>query len=152
MTTSALFAFLHHLAAFTLVSTIVVEWLLIRGELTPLNVRRLARADAFVGASATTILIVGALRVMYFEKGPAFYMHNAAFFAKMTLFLAVALLSIYPTIQLIRWSRAVRAGQSIAPDASTISRVKKLLHLELIGLVLILLCAAMMARGIGSFA
>ena len=151
MTTSALFAFLHHLAAFTLVSTIVVEWLLMRGELTPLAVRRLARADAFVGASAGAILAIGALRVMYFEKGPAFYMHNAAFLAKMALFFGVALLSIYPTIQFIAWSRAVKAGRAVAPDGAKLARVRKLLHLELVGIVFILLFAALMARGIGSF-
>ncbi len=152
MVTSALFAFLHHLAAFTLVSAIVVEWLLIRGELTALNIRRLARADAFVGASATAILVIGALRVMYFEKGPAFYTHNVAFFAKMALFLAGALLSIYPTMQFIKWSRVAKSGHAMAPDAGKLALVRKLLHLELIGIVFILLGAAMMARGIGSFA
>ena len=124
----------------------------VRGELTPLTVRRLARADAFVGASATAILVVGALRVMYFEKGAAFYMHNAAFFAKMALFLVVALMSIYPTIRFIAWSRAAKAGGPIDPLASQVALVRKLLHLELIGVVLIVACAAMMARGIGSFA
>ncbi len=124
MTPSAFFAFLHHLAAFTLVSTIVVEWLLIRGELTPVNVRRLAHADACVGASALAILVIGALRVMYFEKGTAFYTHNAAFFAKMALFLAVALLSIYPTIQFIAWARTVKAGRTLAPDAEKLARVR----------------------------
>ncbi|MGI9024540.1 MAG: DUF2214 family protein, partial [Burkholderiaceae bacterium] len=144
MATSALFAFLHHLAAFTLVSAIVVEWLLMRNELTAQNARQLARADAFLGASATAILVIGALRVMYFEKGPSFYMHNEAFFAKMALFLVVALLSIYPTIQFMKWSRAVKAGQPIAPDAGQLALVRRLLHFELIGIVLILLCAALM--------
>ncbi len=46
--TSALFAFLHHLAAFTLVSSLVVEWLLMRNELTASTVRRLARAAALM--------------------------------------------------------------------------------------------------------
>ena len=151
MATSALFAFLHHLAAFTLVSTIVLEWLLMRSDFTPVNVRRLARVDAFVGASAVGILVIGALRVMYFEKGPLFYMHNAAFFAKMALFLGIALISIYPTIQFIAWSRAVKAGQSVAPDTAKVALIRNLLQLELIGIVLILLFAALMARGIGGF-
>lgn len=148
----ALFAFLHHLAAFTLAAGIVVEWLLMRDAPTPLSVRRLARADAFVGLAAVGVLVIGALRVMYFEKGSAFYMHNLAFFAKFGLFVGIALVSIYPTMRFIAWNRAIKAGDPLQPSADELATVRKMLHLELVGLVVILACAAMMARGIGSFA
>ena len=42
---STLFAFLHHLCAFTLVSTVAIEFALIRGELT-LSAARPARPHA----------------------------------------------------------------------------------------------------------
>jgi putative membrane protein len=38
---STLFAFLHHLCAFTLVSAVAIEFTLIRGELTLASARRL---------------------------------------------------------------------------------------------------------------
>ena len=140
---SALFAFLHHVAAFALVAGIVVEFVLIRQELSPVAARRLAFADMVVGLSAGVLLVVGLLRVFYFEKGAAFYFGNAAFIAKMALFVAVALLSIYPTVKFLSWRKK-------APDAASVPAIRRVLHLELIGVVLILLFAALMARGIGS--
>jgi uncharacterized membrane protein len=48
---STLFAFLHHVAAFTLVSTLAVELVLIRQELTLANARKLPVVDAVLGGS-----------------------------------------------------------------------------------------------------
>ena len=48
----ALFAFLHHVAAFALVAAVVAEFVLLKGELTIENVRRLLAVDAIFGASA----------------------------------------------------------------------------------------------------
>jgi len=140
---AAFAAFLHHVAAFALVAAIVVEFVLIRQELNAMTARRLALADMVVGLSAGALLGVGLLRVFYFEKGAAFYFGNAAFIAKLALFFVVALLSIYPTVKFLSWRKK-------APDAASVPAIRRVLHLELIGVVLILLCAALMARGIGS--
>ena len=140
---SAFMAFVHHVAAFALVSAMVVEFVLIRQELNAVAARRLALADMVVGISAAVLLVVGLLRVFYFEKGSAFYFNNAAFIAKLALFLAVALASIYPTLKFLAWRKN--------PDPSAVPLVRRILHLELAGVVLILLCAALMARGIGFF-
>ena len=66
---ATLFAFLHHLAAFTLVSAIAVEFALIRQKVTAGIARRILAADAVYGIAAGTLLVVGLLRVFYFEKG-----------------------------------------------------------------------------------
>jgi putative membrane protein len=42
-------AFLHHLAAFTLVATLAIEFVLIRQELTLANARRLSITDIIFG-------------------------------------------------------------------------------------------------------
>jgi putative membrane protein len=139
---SVFFAFLHHLAAFTLVAAMVVEFVLIRQPIDPANARRLGLADMMVGISAGVLLVVGLLRVFYFEKGASFYLHNAAFIAKMALFVAVALLSIYPTLKFLSWRKG-------GIDATAVPAIRRILHLELAGVVLILLCAVLMARGIG---
>jgi len=141
---SAIFAFLHHLAAFAVVAAIVVEFVTIRDELNARTVRRLALADAVLGVSAGLLLVVGLLRVFYFEKGAAFYFGNAAFIAKLVLFIGLALLSIYPTLKFIAWRKK-------APDPASVPAIRRILHLELAGIVLILLFAALMARGIGYF-
>ena len=138
---SAAFAFLHHLAAFTLVAAIAVEFVLIR-DLNERSARKLAITDAVLGVAAGVLLVVGMLRVFYFEKGAQYYFTNWAFIAKLALFVAVALLSIYPTLKFLSW-------RSKAPEAASVPAIRRILHLELAGVVLILLFAALMARGVG---
>ena len=142
---SIVFAFLHHLAAFVLVAALAAEMVLLKGEVTAQIARRLARIDALYGASAGILLVVGLLRVFYFEKGAAYYFHSAPFIAKLALFVAVGLLSIYPTVRFRRWSK-----ERVVPQAD-LAKVRRTLHLQLAGVVLILLCAAMMARAVGFF-
>jgi putative membrane protein len=144
---STLFAFLHHLAAFTLVSAIAIEFVLIRYELTRPNALRLLVTDAVLGASATVLLVVGLLRVFYFEKGSTYYFSNHAFLTKLSVFILVAVLSAVPTIEFLSWRKAVRAGQAPTVSDKKLKTVRSILHVELIGIVIILACAAMMAKG-----
>ena len=146
---SAAFAFLHHVAAFTLVAALAVEFVLIRRELTVSNARTVLLTDAVFGASATAILIVGFLRVFYFEKGAAYYFHSVPFIAKLSLFAAVGLLSIYPTRQFLSWRGSLRQGALPVVEPAKLRALRAILHWELAGLVAVLLCAALMARGTG---
>jgi putative membrane protein len=146
---SALFAFLHHVAAFGLVAALALEFMLIADELTIERARKLLRIDLFYGACAGLLLAVGAIRVFWLEKGAAFYFHNAAFIAKLVLFLAVGLLSIYPTREFLGWRKALQRGQRPFVEPERLRRIRTVLQIELVGVVLIVLCAALMARGIG---
>lgn len=148
---SVLFAFLHHLAAFTVVAALAIEFVLMRGEITARSARWLQRTDRVFGLSAGVLLLVGLLRVFYFEKGAGYYFHSWPFLAKLVLFLGVGLLSVPPTLEFMSWRRALKQGQ--VPDLSDARRRRllRLMHFELIGIVLIIACAAMMARGIGFF-
>ena len=151
MIESAIFAFLHHAAAFTMVAALAIEFVLIRGELTLTTARRLQVTDAFYGASATVLVIVGFLRVFYFEKGADYYFSSGTFIAKISLFVLVALLSFPPTLEFIRWRKATASGNVPAVEPARLARIRRLIHIELAGVLLIILMAALMARGIGSF-
>jgi putative membrane protein len=140
-------AFLHHLAAFTLVATLAIEYVLIRQELTLATARRLTITDAVFGASAGVLLVVGLLRVFYFEKGASYYFTSHAFLGKLVLFLIIGLISIMPTVEFLRWRKSIRAGQAPAVSAQKILVLRRIIHWELAGVVLILLFAAMMAKG-----
>lgn len=144
---STLFAFLHHLAAFTLVAALAVEFVLIRHEVTRANAVRLLVTDAVLGASATVLLVVGLLRVFYFEKGSTYYFSSHAFLTKFSVFILVAVLSAVPTIEFLSWRKAVRAGQAPAVGNAKLKTIRTILHVELIGIVIILACAAIMAKG-----
>jgi putative membrane protein len=150
MYASALMAFLHHVAAFTVVGALIAEMVLFKPPLTAVQARRIQRADQIFGGSATVLLIVGLLRVNYFEKGPHYYFTNDFFLAKFSLFILAALISIYPTVLFISWNRALKQGEvpTITPQAVT--RARMCMMLEMTAILGILFCAPFMARGIGS--
>jgi putative membrane protein len=151
MMASATLAFLHHAAAFVIVAALVVELVLLKGELTVSHARSVLRMDAAYGISATILLIVGFLRVFYTEKGPGYYFASGPFIVKISLFLIVGLLSIYPTMQFLRWRPALRANEVPVLDVERRRTVRMIIHTELTLLFVITLCAALMARGIGYF-
>jgi putative membrane protein len=146
---SAIMAFLHHLAAFTLVGTLIYEHTAFRKDITFAEARRLQRMDLVYGISAGVVLIIGLLRVFYFEKGAPFYAHNLFFWTKMAGFALVALLSIYPTIRFLSWNKFFAKNQVPEISDQDAARIKLILRLELVAIAVILLSAALMARGIG---
>jgi putative membrane protein len=146
---SAFFSFLHFLAAFTLVAALTVEFVLIRGELTLASARSLRAADIVYGASAGVVLVAGLLRVFYFEKGSAYYFASVPFMAKMSLFVLVALLSIYPTIEFNSWRKALKQGQAPLLSERKQRTLRAIIHWQLAAIVLLVLCAALMAKGVG---
>lgn len=149
MYASALMAFLHHAAAFTLVGSLAVEVALFKPPLSLIQAQRLLRTDMIFGASATLLLAVGLLRVAYFEKGPAYYWHDVFFLIKFGAFILAALISIYPTVTFFSWNRRLKTGVAAQIDAGRTQRVRMCLMLELTAVLVILLCAALMARGFG---
>jgi putative membrane protein len=147
--TSAFMAFLHHLAAFTLTAVIIYEHTTFRKDLSLAEARRIQRMDILYGISAGVVVIVGLLRVFYFEKGAPFYAGNWFFWIKMFGFALAALLSVYPTIRFVSWNKFFAKGQAPLISDQDAARIKLLLRLELAAIALILFSAAMMARGVG---
>jgi len=148
---STLFAFFHHLLAFTLVSALAVEFVLV-GQITSAALslpvaKRLAITDGVLGASAALLFVVGLCRVFFFEKGAAYYFHSHAFMTKFSVFIAVSVLSVIPTLEFLKWRKAMKAGEAPAVNAEKLRFIKKIIHGELGAVVIILLCAAIMARG-----
>ena len=117
--------------------------------MTPINARRVLAVDGIFGAASGAILVVGLLRVFFFEKGAAYYFHSVTFIIKLSLFVAVGLLSIYPTRHFLSWRQPLRQGVAPIFDPDKLRTVRRIIHLELIALVVLILCAALMARGIG---
>ncbi len=146
---SAWFAFLHHLAAFTAVGALAVEAAAFRPPLSAAQALRLQRTDNLYGVAAVAVLVIGLLRVVYFEKGAAYYWHDLFFLGKFTAFLLAALISVYPTRVFMSWKPVLRSGGTPQIPARVAQRVQVCLALELGAISVILLCAAFMARGFG---
>jgi len=126
---STLFAFLHHLCAFTLVACVAIEFTLVRQELTLASARGLQVTDLVLGIAAGALLIIGLLRVVFFEKGASYYFHSHAFLTKFALFIIIGLLSIIPTMEFLSWRGAITAGlfsgEQRAPVRAPHARIDK---------------------------
>jgi putative membrane protein len=148
---SAVVAFLHHIAFVAIMLTLAIEMVLLKQPMTLDNAKKILRFDAIYGMSACLILLVGVLRIMAFEKGLAYYLYSGPFHAKMGLFILLGLISIYPTMVFLKWRQPLKHGIVPSIDPALSRRLRILIHVELTLLALMILNAALMAKGIGYF-
>jgi len=149
MLTDLLLAIAHHLLIFALIALLVTEIMLTRPGMKAATVRYLGWLDSAYGAVAGLILIVGFGRVFIGEKGPAFYLNNWIFWAKIAAFVIVGVLSLKPTLRIVQWRRAASGDSTFAPAAADVRSVRQLMHYEGMVLFTIPIFAALMARGYG---
>jgi len=149
MTAEALLAYAHLLAILTMVVFLASEAALCRGEwLNAAVVERLARVDMIYGMASVAVLLTGFLRTWMGAKGMGWYWTNPLLHVKLTLFIAVGLMSIKPTITFIRWRKALRATGAL-PEAAQIKATRRLVMIQAHIVALIPLLAVFLARGFG---
>jgi putative membrane protein len=134
----------HHLLIFMLFGVLAAELVLVRPALDRADVERAARIDLWYGVIAGLIVVVGFTRAIFAAKGWSYYEHNVFFWAKMTTFVLVALLSVPPTMRYLRWRRS-----AAVPSAAEIGLVRRFLWAEVALFALLPVFAAAMARGYG---
>lgn len=143
-------AIVHHLIVFGLAAVLAAELALMRpAAMSPQTVKLLGRFDAAYGVLALAILAVGFIRVWYGAKGPDFYLHNHAFWAKIAAFAVVGLLSIKPTLRIAAWQKSLKADGAFMPPLEEVGKLRKTLLVEIHVFALIPIFAAMMARAVG---
>lgn len=146
MLTDFLLASLHHLLVLGLVSMLVAESTLLRGTIDPSVLRRLVGIDMGYGLCAMLLIAAGVSRIVFGIKGYDFYLHNPWFHAKMGAFVLAGLLSILPTMRLLRWRKALAANPGWLPEPSEVARLRGIVRFELILVAAIFVLAAAMAR------
>jgi putative membrane protein len=149
MVAKSFFAFLHFAAAFGLVATVFFEWTTFSRTPTAIEARRIAVADRWYGAFAGALLAVGFLRVFYFEKGADFYFHSPFFHLKLTLFVVMGLLSIYPTVRFLKWRDDIKAGRAPNVTEAQYRGIHRCLTVQMIIVLPLLASASLMAAGVG---
>jgi putative membrane protein len=142
-------AILHHLLILSLAGLLAAELVLLKPALSGAGLRTLGAVDAGYGATAGLILVVGFSRVFLGGKGSAFYLENPVFWAKIVAFALVGLLSIAPTIAILKWRTQAKANPAFAPSDEAVAKTRRVLMLELAVFALIPIFAAAMARGYG---
>lgn len=142
-------AIAHHAAVFTYVAIFAAEFALIRNGLSGPRVLQLGRLDAAYGGVAALVIVIGIIRVIFGAAGWEYYVGNWAFWSKMAAFLAMGLLSIPPTIAILRWRKAAEAETNYAVPAEDIRAARRFVHAEAAALALIPLFAAFIPRTYG---
>ena len=147
MTVEILLRYLHFISIFVIVGTLVSEHMLLKKQLTRQEISQLARIDAVYGMAAVALVCVGlTLWFGSFGKPAVYYNKNWIFHMKITCFVIVGLLSIYPTIFFTKNRKGEQTEIVDVPKAVIMS-----LRLELLLLLIIPLLAGLMAHGVGFF-
>lgn len=150
MTLEAILAYLHLLAILTMVVFIASEAALCRVEwLNAAVVERLAKVDMVYGIAAIAVLATGVARTWWGIKGTAWYWTNPLLHVKLTLFIIVGVISIFPTLTYFRWRKALRSSGSLPAEAE-IRKTRKLVMIQAHIIALIPLVAVFLARGFGA--
>jgi putative membrane protein len=106
-------------------------------------------ADTWWGVAAVLWIVTGLWRLFAgTEKTPTYYYDNHVFWTKMALFGAVVVLELAPMLSLVRWRIAL--GRGGEPDVSRAVRWAQISHVQAVLVVLLLLTATAMARGLGT--
>lgn len=138
-----LFRLLHFAAIFALAGSLIIENMALKPEISGEDARNLAKVDAVYGISALCVFLFGLTLWLWVGKPSEFYSTNPLFQIKLGLFIALAMLSIYPTIFFIKHRRSEEEAIHV-PKAIAV-----VIKFELLLLLFIPVLAFLMARGIG---
>jgi putative membrane protein len=150
MTLEALLAYAHILAILSLVVFSSSEAALCRVEwMNSKVVERLVTVDRIYGVAAVGVLLTGLARTWWGVKGTAWYWTDWLLHLKLGLFVAVALMSIKPTLMFIRWRRQLRTDGAL-PDEGQVRLARKWVMVQAHVIAIIPLAAVFLARGFGA--
>ena len=138
-----LIKYLHLIGIIALGAGLFTQHLLLKRELDAAELKRISVVDLVYGISAGLVLLTGLLLWFAVGKPASFYTPNPIFHVKLTLFVVIAALSVYPTAFILRNRRD--GQERVAVPRSLVMVVR----LELLLYFVIPLLAVMMAQGKG---
>ncbi len=122
------------------------EFFLCNEHLQPGHVRMLARIDFGYIVFAALVFVTGLLAVLAVGSGPWATLSQPLFWLKLAAFIALAVLSIFPTTRYSRWSRAIAAGEERILNGRDIVATRRMIGVELALLGAMPLLATVAAR------
>ncbi len=135
--------YIHFAGLLLLVSTLALEHFLVKPKMSPDEFRTLALVDMIYGVSSLIVLAAGLTLWFVVGKGASFYTANPIFHIKLSLFVLVGLLSVYPTVFFIR----NRTSKQILIEVP--AKIVMIIRVELLLIFVIPLLAVLMAQGVG---
>lgn len=147
MTLEAVLAALHLVAILTFVVFLSSQAALCRIEwMNAAVVERLARLDVIYGMAATLMIASGIARLIWGIKGASWYLSQPMFHIKITIVVAMAVLSIWPSIMFRRWRRNLRTTGAMPADLE-VKKVRRLVMIQSHVLPVVAVIAVFWARG-----
>jgi putative membrane protein len=145
MTMEIILRYLHFISVFAIVGALVSEHLLLKSTLSREEILRLSKIDGVYGLAVLSLLGVGmTLWLGGIGKPTEFYSSNPIFHIKLTLFVVIGLLSIYPTVFFIKQAKGDPIEMVAIPKT-----IFWMVRFELLILLIMPILAGLMAKGIG---
>ncbi|MZR63668.1 DUF2214 family protein [Alcanivorax sp. DP30] len=146
---SVVWASTHYLSILVLFGCVYGMLLFWRTEVNGYNFRTLLWLHVAYWVSLVLVLVSGLARAGWTEKGMAFYMANPWFHAKVTVFVLIILISLYPVKVMRAWRHSAVGGAvpPVTPELQKTLRRTLVAEIHLISLMPIF--AVLMARGVG---
>tara|TARA_Y100001978_G_C23496161_1_gene338734 strand:- start:102 stop:572 length:471 start_codon:yes stop_codon:yes gene_type:complete len=146
---SAFVAYIHYLGIILSFGALLYERIFLKVSLNKKEVINMIVADIIYGIAGLAILITGILRVKYFGQGGDFYLSNPVFWFKVSLYIIVGLISLYPTTTYILWAIPLSKNELPIISDNLVKRFKFIISTELFCFTVIPFFATLMARGVG---
>tara|TARA_Y100000589_G_scaffold19812_1_gene16431 strand:- start:809 stop:1303 length:495 start_codon:yes stop_codon:yes gene_type:complete len=146
---SAIVAYVHYLGIIICFGALTFERIFLKINLSKNEFISIIIADIIYGIAGLAILVTGILRVKYYGQGGEFYTNNPLFWIKVSLYIVVGLISLYPTTTYILWAIPLSKNKLPVISENLVNRFKLIVMTELIGFAIIPFFATLMSRGIG---
>ena len=149
VSTSALVAYVHYHVIILCFGALIFERIILKINLSKHENISIIIADVIYGVAGLAILVTGILRVKYFGQGGDFYTSNPIFWVKVSLYIVIGLISLYPTTTYILWAIPLSKNKLPVISENLLRRFKLIIMTELVGFAVIPFFATLMSRGIG---
>jgi len=139
--TEIVFRYIHFIGIMSVASTLVMQHLIFAPEVSKKELKKIAFLDVIYWISIVLTLFAGLMLLLGVGKDVSFYLSNKDFHIKLTLFLIVILLAVYPTLFLRKHKKS---------DEDTIKMPKviiMLIRMQLLLVFIIPLFGVLIARG-----
>ena len=143
-----LIPYLHYIGIMAMMGALITEHVMLKPGISKDQIKSLSIVDLIYGISAAIVLITGLLRWFIVDiKGTEFFTKNPLFHIKLTLFVAIVILSIFPTIKFLKWKKQAKLDEPGLGEKD-IKKQLMFIRIELLLLAIIPLLAVMVAGGI----
>ena len=146
---SAIIAYIHYLGIILCFGALMFERIILKVNLNKNEIISIIIADVIYGIAGLALLITGILRVKYYGQGGEFYTSNPIFWVKVSLYILIGLISLYPTTTYIFWAIPLSKNKLPIISENLVKRFKLIITTEVVGFAVIPFFATLMSRGIG---